>query len=235
MVRRHERSRVAPSAYVFPGGTLREDDFALSGSETAPAVVDVATRGEARLPPREALATLVCAVRELFEEAGVLLARDAGGRLLDVDALAPSVRERLAGERLALHAGRRSLASVLDDFGWRPALDCLTPFSHWITPEAVPLRFDTRFFVAALPGGQAALHCDVETSEGVWLRPDEALAGGYDVVFPTAQHLRRLLGLGSVRDVLAMARSKPIRRVQPELGPHTGMLPWLPPELVDAW
>jgi hypothetical protein len=110
------------------------------------------------------------------------------------------------------------------------------PFSHWVTPRVLAARFDTRFFVAAMPPRQAALHDTIETSEGVWLRPIEALDGDYQVVYATAQHLRRLSSFATVADLLAFARHKPIRVVQPELTESgSGLSVSLRPELIDAW
>ena len=111
------------------------------------------------------------------------------------------------------------------------------PFSHWVTPRALAARFDTRFFVAEMPPRQAALHDTIETSEGVWLRPVEALEGDYQVVYATAQHLRRLSPFGTVRDLLAFARHKsdsagPARAHRVRLRRATSRIR---PELVDAW
>jgi hypothetical protein len=128
------------------------------------------------------------------------------------------------------------LANVLADWGWRPAFELLVPFSHWVTPRALAARFDTRFFVAEMPPGQAALHDTIETSEGVWLRPIEALEGDYRVVYATAQHLRRLNSFARVADLLAFARQKPIRAVQPDLTESgSGLSVSLRPELIDVW
>ena len=102
--------------------------------------------------------------------------------------------------------------------GWEPAFDQLTPFSHWITPASVATRFDARFFVAELPRGQSALHDTIETSEGVWLAPARAIEADYHTLFPTTEHLKRLVLFRGVADLLAFAGTKPIRMVSPEVG-----------------
>jgi len=233
MVRRHARSRVAPSAYVFPGGTVRPDDGRFGTALPANALVD---RADSPVPDADATAYFVAAVRELFEEAGVLLARSESDSLLGVDDADVALQERLAAARLALQAGELSLADLLAEHGLDPAFDLLVPFSHWVTPTALSARFDTRFFVAALPERQEALHCTIETSEGIWITPHALLEGDYSVVYATAQHLRRITPYPTVGDLLTFARSKPIRRVQPEvIESGAGLTVSLAPDVVDRW
>ena len=237
MVRRHARSPVAPSAYVFPGGTVRADDvhFAREADRAALARA-LSERADTPVQPDQAAAFYVSALRELFEEAGVLLVRDAAGGLVTVDAADVALQERLESTRLTLQAHKLSFASVLADWGWEPAFDLLAPFSHWVTPRLLAARFDTHFFVAEMPPGQAALHDTIETSEGLWLSPARALEDDYHTVYATAQHLRRLSPFRSVRDLLAFAGQKPIRRVSPEVVEGgSGLSVFIPPELVDAW
>jgi 8-oxo-dGTP pyrophosphatase MutT (NUDIX family) len=236
MVRRHAQSRVAPSAYVFPGGTVRADDVDLPGADSWTLAETIAQRSDALLVDADALAVYATAVRELFEEAGVLLACDQHGDLLQVDAQAIEQQERLAAARLTLQAGERSLAWLLAELSWRPAFDRLVPFSHWVTPIGVPARFDTWFFVADMPRGQEALHCTIETSEGVWLTPGQLLDGDYSIVFPTEKHLRRIAAFRSAAELLDFARAKRILRVQPELTRDGGAIGVrMAPDLVDAW
>ena len=125
---------------------------------------------------------------------------------------------------------------MLADWGWQPAFDRLVPFSHWVTPTVLAARFDTWFFVAEMPARQAALHDTIETSEGVWLGPSQALEGDFQVVYATAQHLRRLSPFSTVADLLAFARAKPILTVQPEVWEGgSGLNVAIRPELVEAW
>jgi 8-oxo-dGTP pyrophosphatase MutT (NUDIX family) len=236
MVRRHARSPVAPSAYVFPGGTVRTDDASVSPPDRELLARDLSARSDTEVDADQATAFYVSAVRELFEEAGVLLVRDTARQLLRVDPADQVLQERLESTRLALQARDLSLADVLADWGWQPAFDLLVPFSHWVTPAVLAARFDTRFFVAEMPPGQAALHDTIETSEGIWLQPTQVLEGDYHTVFATAQHLRRLTPFRSVSALLAFAREKRIVRVQPEvIEGGDGLRVHIRPDVNDAW
>jgi 8-oxo-dGTP pyrophosphatase MutT (NUDIX family) len=230
MVRRHARSRVAASAFVFPGGTVRDDDYRIAAPGAS------FDRSDTGLSPDDTAAYFTAATRELFEEAGVLLAWDAAGQLLEVSDANVQLQERLASARLALQARSLSLQQLLQEYTWQPAFEALVPFSHWVTPTILATRFDTRFFVAQMPARQEALHCTIETSEGIWLTPSALVSGGYPVVYATAQHLRRVLPFSSVDALLEFARAKPIRRVQPEVKDSgQGLHVWLPPDLIDNW
>ena len=236
MVRRHVRSPVAPSAYVFPGGTVRADDLEAAPADPMPLGRALSERSDAPVEPAPAAALYVSALRELFEEAGVLLVRDSAGQVLEVDQADQTLQERLESTRLTLQARQMSLARVLAEWGWQPAFDLLVPFSHWVTPTVLAARFDTRFFVAQMPPGQAALHDTIETSEGVWLPPARALEPDYHTVYATAQHLRRVSPYRTVAELMAFARAKRIARVQPEVIERgTGLSVHISPEIADAW
>ena len=219
MVRRHARARSFADAYVFPGGVVRADDFADQPADLTPAEALARFADRGGDPPADgalALALHRAAARELFEEAGVLLAADAAGRPPAVaDADAPG----WAARRRAVQAGELTMSTMLAAGGLRPALGQLRYFSHWITPLGAERRFDTRFFVAEMPPGQRAADCGVETFAGLWLRPREALAryaaGELPLVFPTRMHLQRLTEPGSLPDLLELARTKPVATVRP--------------------
>jgi 8-oxo-dGTP pyrophosphatase MutT (NUDIX family) len=238
MVRRHSRSPVLPSAYVFPGGTLRSDDLDLQvdAGDAERLAAALSARSDSPVEPAQAVAYYVSALRELLEEAGVFLVRDGDARLLTVDATNSVLQERLAATRLALQARDLSLATVLADWRCQPAFDLLVPFSHWVTPALLVARFDTRFFIAEMPPGQAALHDTIELSDGIWLPPERLLEGDYTIVYATTQHLRRLAPFHTVQALLAFAREKRIRRLSPEVTEGgTGLKVFIRPELVDAW
>jgi 8-oxo-dGTP pyrophosphatase MutT (NUDIX family) len=236
MVRRHARSPVAPSAYVFPGGTVRDDDLRVAIDDGEALARALSDRSDHPVDAAHATAFYVCAIRELFEEAGVILVRDTNGQLLTVDESDTALQERLESTRLTLQAHELSIGGVLQEYGWRLAFDLLVPFSHWITPRALAARFDTRFFVAVLPPGQSALHDTIETSEGVWLPPNDVLDGDYHTVYATAQHLRRLGPLRSVQELLDFARTKSIRMVSPEVVEGgEGLRVFIRPDIADSW
>jgi 8-oxo-dGTP pyrophosphatase MutT (NUDIX family) len=236
MVRRHAGSRAFASAYVFPGGTVREDDRALPVADADRLAEALSKRSDTPVAKNEAAAYFVCAVRELFEEAGVLLVINADGGLVAVDPSDTALQERLESLRLSLQAGKLTIGQVLTENGWSPAFDLLVPFSHWITPRTVPARYDTRFFVAEMPRGQSALHDTIETSEGVWLAPAQALEPDYHTVYATEQHLRRLSAFGTVAELMNFAKSKSIHMVSPELHRGAdGTRIEIRPDIADLW
>jgi 8-oxo-dGTP pyrophosphatase MutT (NUDIX family) len=210
MVRRPAGAGAFADVWVFPGGSVQGDDAQVLPGESLSADAALARLSErGGVPPGDGTAALAlhrAAVRELFEEAGVLLARPGPDA-----ALAAALR---AGIR-----GGATLGAALAEVGLAADLDALVYFSHWITPSDRPRRFDTRFFVAALPDGQAADHCGEETCDGAWVAPREALgryaAGDFPLVLPTRLHLQRLTPYRRLAPLLADAAAKPIRSVQP--------------------
>ncbi len=228
MVRRPANASAFADVYVFPGGTVRDDDFTGKPNAGAFSAEDALAALSQRggIPPAnpgQARALWRAAIRELFEEAGVLIARDPTGRPFRMtDADAP----RFAEHRTKLQSRELSLAAVLNRETLQSDDRKLCYFSHWITPAHLTHRFDTRFFVAKLPEGQTALHCQIETTEGRWISPGQALAladaGQFGIVFPTRKHLERLNRRSSVDDLLDFAARKPIQTVQPVLRPIDG-------------
>jgi len=212
MLRRHLDSDFVGGAYVFPGGKVDAEDrgaaaeaaSAARGDAEASALLGVASGG---------LAFWVAALRECFEEAGVLLAYDAGssggsspGRTLGID---DAARRELAAMRRACNAGEVAFLDACRRAGLLLATDQVHYFSHWITPEAAPKRYDTRFFVAALPPGQVPVHDDRETVDTVWVRPADALAraraGEFDLIFPTMKNLEAIGRFTTSAELLAAA------------------------------
>jgi 8-oxo-dGTP pyrophosphatase MutT (NUDIX family) len=194
LTRRSSKSRFMPGAYVFPGGTVDAADT----SATARARLFGSVAGVA---PEFATAAL----RELFEEAGVLVVCDASG---DAALIAP---ERLALLRRELGGGI-PFATLLEREGLFLDARELVYYSNWITPESEPLRFDTHFFIATAPEGQIAVADAVEVHDGEWLEPNDALARAerdeLSIMFPTRKHLERLAAHDSVASLLAHARSR---------------------------
>jgi 8-oxo-dGTP pyrophosphatase MutT (NUDIX family) len=160
----------------------------------------------------------VAAIRETFEECGVLLARPAGDdRLIGAAAL----REVDAAHRAALNAGTIDFDAILRAHGLVPALDTLVHFAHWITPTHQPKRYDTQFFLAAAPEAHLAVHDGTESVDSVWVSPAEALAGAengrFKLVFATQKNLEKLARFDTTAAALAAARATPVVTVQPEL------------------
>jgi len=171
LLRRSPTSGFMPGLFVFPGGLVDAADgdelFWRDHQDLAPDAVSERLGKGLRFP--DALSYAVAGVRETFEEAGVLLASKTGSADEDL---------KRAGERRLADSGRRGwFRTLAETEGWVHALSALAPWSHWITPVGMPRRFDTRFFVAALPEGQAGRPDMRETTEGLWISPQEALAG----------------------------------------------------------
>ncbi len=191
MERRHIQSDFVGGAYVFPGGRVDPEDR----------VDEALCRG---LTDREASARLaleeggltfyVAAIRECFEEAGVLLAYGRDGRILDFSDRA--VEERFERLRTELNAGERSLLDIAAAESLTLATDRISYWAHWITPEGQPRRYDTRFFVTRAPRNQTAAHDDRELTSSAWVTAREAVERGrrgeWTIIFPTIRNLRKL-------------------------------------------
>lgn len=177
MVVRHHQIDFASGALVFPGGRVEAADAVLAGGDASAAF-------------------RIAAIRETWEECGILLAT-------------PGTPLAAEGE----------FAAMLAERGLVPDAICLAHFAHWITPIPVPKRFDTHFFLAAAPADQDALHDGHEAVDSVWIRPVDALAeaeaGTKKIVFPTRMNLNKLARSNSVAEAFAAARAKPVVTVQP--------------------
>jgi 8-oxo-dGTP pyrophosphatase MutT (NUDIX family) len=189
MLRRVAAMKFAPGAYVFPGGSVDPADYDAPVGWHGP---DPAEFGARLGASAEMARALVCAaVRETFEEAGVLLAgAPDGGPVADPsDPSGPSWE----ADRAALVAGDVTLAELLSRRGLVLRADLLVPWARWITPEGEPRRFDARFFAAALPAGQVATGHAAESDRIAWLRPADAIesarAGQISMLPPTATTL----------------------------------------------
>lgn len=201
MVIRHHAIDFASGAAVFPGGRLEDADR------------EIATRLSA--DPVDAFR--VAAVREAFEECGVLLATEASGGPLIGGARMKAVED---AHRAELNAGGRGFATVLNEEKLVPALDRMVHFAHWITPEGRPKRFDTHFFACEAPADQLAVHDGREAVDSHWIRPskviEETNAGRMTLVFATRLNLERLTRYRTVAEVLDAARSEPVVTVLPK-------------------
>ena len=209
MVERHHEIDFVAGALVFPGG--RVDDADASPALTARCA------GVAGLSDTDR-ALRVAAIRETFEEAGVLLARRRGEtRLVDAETLR-GIEERHRG---ALQAGERTLAELVEREDLELACDGLVPFAHWITPLFMPKRFDTWFFLVEAPPDHVALHDGHESVDSLWITPRaadaEREAGRRSIIFPTLLNLRKLGRAATVADAFEAARREPIVTVLPRV------------------
>ncbi len=211
MLRRNLASEFVAGVYVFPGGSVDPADRGDAADELCRGLSD-AEASRIMGVPSGGLAFWVAAMRECFEEAGVLLALSRGapsGTAL-LDTTDPVVRERFEAHRLEINEGRAGLLDVCRQEGLVLAADSVHYVSHWITPELAPRRYDTRFFVTAAPSGQVARHDDGETIATIWVRPEDALArfeaGEIELLPPTIDNLGKLAAHSTTEGVMAWAR-----------------------------
>lgn len=206
LLKRSSKSGFMAGNYVFPGGTVEAEDrnFSLFKNHIDLDLNKMHTRLGGELSREEAMAYCVAAIRETLEEAGVFLA-------VSDDALEANL-EYACSLRLSAHLKKDWFAKLVLNAQWRLAISALSCWSHWITPELMKRRFDTRFFVSAMPGGQYCLPDSKETVAGRWLNPKEALTGNLDGKFPlsppTLVTLHELLKYPSLQDLLAETRHR---------------------------
>lgn len=211
MLRRNLNSDFVGGAYVFPGGGVDDDDRHADLDAVCQGRTDADASAQLGIE-HGGLAFWVAAVRESFEEAGILLARPAGmvgGDVVRFDD--PVVAARFDVHRADVDRGARRLVEVCLDEDLQLAVDTIHYFSHWITPLGAPRRYDTRFFVARAPEAQVPLHDDHEVIAHLWVRPAEALArhraGELEMIFPTVRTLEALERFDTVDAVLAAAQA----------------------------
>ena len=216
MVRRGAGAAFMGGAYIFPGGRVDAGDGQSADAAWCDGVAGAAG-SMAGVAASEALGYHVAAARELFEEAGVLLARNRAGSFVSLADAAAHARFRQY--RADVHADGRTLRALVEAEGLRLALDALVPFAHWVTPPIDVRQFDTRFFVARVPPEQWPAHDDTETDESTWIAPAEAIArarrGEIVLPPPTWTSLRELERFGSVADAIDWARTRKIARREP--------------------
>jgi 8-oxo-dGTP pyrophosphatase MutT (NUDIX family) len=196
-----------PGVHVFPGG-------ALDAADDAPALralcagLDDAAASRALGLESGGLAYWVAAIREAFEEAGILLAYDSRGEIVTLNG---DTAERYSAQRQALDECRSDFAGFVAGEGLRLAVDRLRYFGHWITPVGSPRRYDTRFFIAAAPAGQEVRHDNREAIAHVWVRPGEALElcarETINLRLPTIKTLERFAACTSVAELMAEVAS----------------------------
>ena len=235
MVRRVIQSDFMPDVYVFPGGSVQKDDLAaeLTPEIVAPVDLDnVDPEGRTAL----GLGTRAAAIRELFEEAGVLLAYQGNAVL----AISDTNMARFAKYRQAFNKRTGSLVEMARTENLRLATEHLQYFAHWITPEGLPKRFDTHFFVTTAPAEQQAAHDQLETSEGLWISPTEALERAerneFPLVFATLHQLHDLAAFTSVVDVLQASSTAHVKTHMPVLVERDGQFHvHLPEDQGNLW
>ncbi len=216
MLRRNVLSDFMGGAYVYPGGAVDEED---GDDELAYGLND--RIASARLGVNEGgLAYYVASLRELFEEAGLLIACNDEGEAVRFTERRDL--ERLAARRRALNAGELRFADMMREERLRVDLRGVAYLAHWVTPVGPPRRYDTRFFVAVAPAGQLATHDAGETVDDRWIRPMDALAaharGEFTMMPPTVRNMEAVANFPQASDVLAYARSLgPVPAIRPRI------------------
>jgi 8-oxo-dGTP pyrophosphatase MutT (NUDIX family) len=221
MLRRKPSMAFAPGAFVFPGGSVDPRDADEETAWTGPSAQEW---GQIFDAPAELARALVCAaVRETFEESGVLLAGESADSVV-----ADTTSDDWEADRQALLDRSLSLADLLHRRGLVLRADLLRPWSRWITPVIEPRRFDTRFFAAELPAGQRTRDVGGEASAVAWITPADALAaarrGELSLFPPTAVTLSELANCGDLGTVLTGPRE--VAPLIPEVQVREGAV-WL--------
>jgi len=236
LLKRHEKSSFMGGNFVYPGGRVDRNDGSLEICSFCQGIIPEEAYqilGES-IPPDESFAHWVAGIRELFEEAGVLLAYDQSGNPFILKN--PAERERFLNYRNLLQKDKLTICQLAQEENILLALDQLHYYAHWITPEARSERFDTRFFLARHPIGQEATYDQKETTVGIWLNPKEALEENLrgEVILspPTLKTLEDLSRFKSIDEVFNSLRKKEIRPVLPILTKISGdpllIFPWDP-------
>ncbi|MEM7460927.1 MAG: NUDIX hydrolase [Pseudomonadota bacterium] len=211
LVKRHYEIDFASGALVFPGGKANDEDSDAAWADWTDgdyAGVEQAAR--------------ISAIREAYEEAGIILARPKSARGSGAALVGSKIAETLNPMRGAVDRREQSFLELIQKHDLVLALDALVHFGHWITPTMMPKRFDTHFYLAATPPDQVAEQDGRETTEAVWLDPQQALdmeeAGTATIIFPTRMNLGKLAETASTADALNRFASEPVVTVLPVVG-----------------
>ncbi len=213
LIQRHRASKFAAGDFVFPGGKIEADD---APADAAAWCAGLGQKDASHVlglehAPETALAHWIGAIRETFEEAGILLARGA---------LGPDPA-RLEAYRRACHSDKQAFWTMLRTERLTLATDRLVYFAHWITPEESPLRFDTRFFAAEMPEGQEASVDGNEVIAIRWLRPREAIdaatRGEISLRNPTVRNLMLFEGAASAAEALGRLVGRSVPTIRPRV------------------
>lgn len=203
MVVRHHQIDFASGALVFPGGKLNDSDDQVSQFCKGGNTQDTDLKYQ------------VGAIREAFEECGILLAREKGQEAL----ISASRLAALEQFREPLAKGKLDIKDFLEAESLVLACDRLQHYAHWVTPEMMPKRFDTQFYLAEAPADHLAMHDGYESVDSVWIRPEDALAGNksgkYTIIFPTRLNIEMLAEANSVKEAFHQAKNRKVITVKP--------------------
>jgi len=216
MVKKHKDMKFGGGTYVFPGGKVDPLDYdprvekicAGLTFEKACAILKESSHSSI------SLGYWVTAIRELFEETGILFAYDENDSIVRLSDRFLSYRRRVQQKQISM------LDMILEE-GLRLATDLIFYFAHWITPEISPIRYSTRFFVAELPGEQVYCHGDGEIVASIWITPEEAMErykiGDFPLMFPVFHNLKSLSEFSTIEELIESTKTKEIKAILPKL------------------
>lgn len=211
LVKRHYEIDFAAGALVFPGGKANEEDSDPAWVELCDGTYDTVER-----------AARISAVREAYEEAGIILARSADARGAGAPLVGKEAANAIDPMRGAVDRREVSFLELMREHGLVLALDTLVHFGHWITPNMMPKRFDTHFYLAPTPPHQVAEQDGRETTEAVWLGAQQALdmeaAGEATIIFPTRMNLGKLAEVRSTSEAIERFSAEKVVSVLPVIG-----------------
>jgi 8-oxo-dGTP pyrophosphatase MutT (NUDIX family) len=221
LMQRHKEQAFMGGAYVFPGGRMDRNDCETNLSKFVLGLSppEAKTRlNESELDDETALGLYLCAVRETFEESGVLLAENASGEKINFRD--SETASRFARYRRQLNSSEFTLLQFAVKEDIRFQSDRMVPYSRWITPEVESRRFDTRFFIARMPRDQAPIHDAMEMTKSLWTTPAKALnrqkAREIILMPPTLKTLEELADFSSIDMVFSIAYQKQIQPILPQ-------------------
>ena len=234
LLKRHEKSSFMGGNFVYPGGRVDREDgsFELCSYSRGTTFEDAHRILGRTLSPEESFAQWIAGIRELFEEAGILLAYDHKGNPFEYKN--EEDRRRFIDYRDQLQKGKTTICQIAKESNILLALDQLYYYAHWITPEARSERFDTRFFLARHPEGQEASYDQKETIEGIWLSPQRALEENLNRKIalspPTLKTLEDLSRFKTIEDIFTSLKKDGICPILPILTRISGepaiLFPW---------
>ena len=219
LIQRHTKSKFAAGDYVFAGGKVESDDVPPDAERFCAGLTGAAAAARLRGPaPHQALGYWIGAIREAFEEVGMLLAYDASGAPVEIGG---DRRERFAGYRADCQASNAAFFDMLRAERLVLATDQLAYFAHWITPEEQPIRFDTRFFAAPAPPGQAPEVDGHEIVDLRWLSPVEAREAlarkEITLRTPTLKNLELVAAYASAAEAVAGLGCREVPTIRPRI------------------
>ena len=240
LARRHQKQTFMAGAYVFPGGQLEETDNdpqLENYIKTADVFDPCRLLQDSSLPGEKALGFFIAAIRETFEEAGILLGGKTTGNFVSFHD--EKVLKRFNDYRHQLNASQITLAEIAQKEKISFFPDALIPYAHWITPEFEKKRFSTRFFLAKLPPNQTPVADAIELTESLWVTPQEALEMHREqkiiLMPPTFKTIEELSAFRDIDELFSAAKTKIIYPILPQLAGNILKLPHDPEYSIEDY